>query len=197
MVFIRVHLWLNLLWFHILNSEFRQMEERRKVIKAAVGAGLAAMLPEVARAQADPRNARPQDGDRLVFAEGERKGALIKLDALPVGGPPVTAMPQDAASGTVRDGSRLNQILLVRLDPARLTGDTQARAAQGVVAYSAVCTHAGCDSFAWTPEKQMFKCPCHDSEFDPADAAKITGGPATRRLAALPLKIVDGVVAVA
>jgi len=85
----------------------------------------------------------------------------------------------------------------VRLDPARITSDTQPRSAQGVVAYSAVCTHAGCDSFAWSADKQMFKCPCHDSEFDPADNARISGGPATRRLAALPVKIVDDVVAVA
>ena len=173
------------------------MKHRRKVIKAALGAGLGALLPEVTLAQSDPRNARPQEGDRLVFAEGERKGTPIRLDVLAVGGPPVTAMPQDIASGTVRDGSRLNQILLVRLDPARLQADTQPRAAQGVVAYSAVCTHAGCDGFAWTPEKQMFKCPCHDSEFDPADAAKVTGGPAARRLPALPLKIADGLVVVA
>lgn len=172
--------------------------DRRSLLQAALGTGLGMLLPEVARAQADdPRNARPQAGDRLVYAEGEKKNTPIKLDALPVGGPPVTAMPQDAASGTVRDGSRLNQILLVRLDPARLQGDTRERSAQGVVAYSAVCTHAGCDGFAWTPEKQMFKCPCHDSEFDPADAAKVTGGPATRRLPALPLTIADGLVVVA
>ncbi len=171
---------------------------RRSVLQAALGTGLGLLLPERARAQAaDPRNARPQEGDRLVYADGDQKGALIKLDALPVGGLPVTAMPQDAASGTVRDGSRLNQILLVRLDPARLQGDTQGRSAQGVVAYSAVCTHTGCDGFAWTPEKQMYKCPCHDSEFDPADGAKVTGGPAPRRLPALPLKVVDGLLVVA
>jgi rieske iron-sulfur protein len=171
---------------------------RRSVLQAALGTGLGLLLPESARAQsADPRNARPQEGDRLVYADGDQKGTPIKLAALPVGGPPVTAMPQDAASGMVRDGSRLNQILLVRLDPARLQGDTQGRSAQGVVAYSAVCPHAGCDGFAWTAEKQMFKCPCHDSEFDPADAARVTGGPATRRLPALPLKITDGVVVVA
>ena len=173
------------------------MQDRRKVIKAVIGASFGVLLPEVTRAQSDLRNARPQEGDRLVYADGDNKGTPIKLDALQSGGPPVTAMPQDAASGTVRDGSRLNQILLVRLDPSRITGDTQPRAAQGVVAYSAVCTHAGCDGFAWTPEKQMYKCPCHDSEFDPADGAKITGGPATRRLAALPLKIVDGVMVAA
>ena len=171
---------------------------RRSVLQAALGTGLGLLLPEVARAQAaDPRNARPQAGDRLVYADGDQKGAPVKLDALPVGGPPVTAMPQDAASGTVRDGSRLNQVLLVRLDPSRLQGDTRGRSAQGVVAYSAVCTHTGCDGFAWTAEKQMFKCPCHDSEFDPADAARVTGGPATRRLPALPLEIADGLVVVA
>ena len=171
---------------------------RRSVLQAALGAGLGILLPQCASAQnTDPRNALPQEGDRLVYADGDQKGTPVKLDALPLGGPPVTAMPQDAASGTVRDGSRLNQILRVRLDPARLKGDTQGRSAQGVVAYSAVCTHAGCDGFAWTAEKQMYKCPCHDSEFDPADAARITGGPATRRLPALPLKIADGLVVVA
>ena len=171
--------------------------DRRSVLQAALGTGLGLLLPEIARAQDnDPRNARPQTGDRLVYADGDKKNTPIKLDALPVGGPPVTAMPQDAASGTVRDGSRLNQILLVRLDPARLQGDTRERAAQGVVAYSAVCTHTGCDGFAWTPEKQMYKCPCHDSEYDPADGAKVTGGPAPRRLPALPVKITDGVVVV-
>lgn len=172
--------------------------DRRSVLQAAIGTGLGLLLPEIARAQvSDPRSARPQEGDRLVYADGDLKGKPVKPDALPAGGPPVTVMPQDAASGMVRDGSRLNQILLVRLDPARLQGDTQARAAQGVVAYSAVCTHAGCDGFAWTPEKQLFKCPCHDSQFDPADGAKIVDGPATRRLPALPLKIVDGLIVVA
>ena len=168
---------------------------RRSVLQAALGTGIGLLLPEIACAQA--ADARPQAGDRLVYADGDQKGTPVKLDALPVGGPPVTAMPQDTASGTVRDGSRLNQILLVRLDPARLQGDTQTRSAQGVVAYSAVCTHAGCDGFAWTPEKQMYKCPCHDSEFYPADGAKVTGGPATRRLPALPLKIEDGLIVVA
>jgi Rieske Fe-S protein len=132
-----------------------------------------------------------------VFAEGERKGTPIKLDALTVGGTPVTAMPQDAASGTVRDGSRLNQILLVRLDEARIKADTRVRAAQGVVAYSAVCTHTGCDGLAWVAEKLWFKCPCHESEFDATDGARVLSGPAPRRLPALPLKIADGYVVAA
>jgi len=170
---------------------------RRCVLHAALGTGIGLLIPPGVFAQNDSRNARPQAGDRLVYADGDQKGKPVAPSALPLGGPPVTAMPQDAASGTVRDGSRLNQILLVRLDPKRLQGETSERAAEGVVAYSAVCTHTGCDGFAWETDKQAYKCPCHDSEFDPADNAKVIGGPAPRRLAALPLKIVDGQLMVA
>ena len=155
------------------------------------------MLPEVTFAQSDPRNARPQNGDRFVLAEGERKGAVVKLDDLKTGAPPITVMPQDPASGTVRDGSRLNQILLVRLDESQIKAETKARAAQGVVAYSAVCTHTGCDGLSWAAEKLWFKCPCHESEFDAADGARVISGPAPRRLPALPLKIAEGYVVAA
>ena len=172
------------------------MEDRRTVLKVALGvgfsAGLSAVLPGAAYAQANPKEARPQDGDRFVIAEGERKGAVVKLDDLKPGAPPLTVLPQDPASGTVRDGSRLNQILMVRLDEARIKDDTKARAAQGVVAYSAVCTHTGCDGLSWMAEKLWFKCPCHETEFDAADGARVISGPAPRRLPALPLKIADG-----
>ena len=170
---------------------------RRCLLQAALGTGVSMLLPPCVLAQSnDPRNVRPQEGDRLVYADGDDKGKPVKAAAL-TPGTLVTALPQDAASGTVRDGSRLNQILLVRLDPVRLLGETPERAAQGVVAYSAVCTHSGCDSFEWMPAKQSLKCPSHDSEFDPADGAKVIGGPAPRRLPALPIKIVDGQLVVA
>ena len=41
----------------------------------------------------------------------------------------------------------------------------------GIVAYSGVCTHTGCDVTDWFPDVRRFKCPCHESEFDPADGA--------------------------
>ena len=170
---------------------------RRCVLQAALGTGIGLLMPQCVLAQTDPRSARPQAGDRLVYADGEQKGKPVAPASLPLGGPPANAYAQDAASGTVRDGSRLNQILVVRLDAKRLQGETVERSAGGVVAYSAVCTHTGCDGFAWETDKQAYKCPCHDSEFDPADGAKVIGGPAPRRLAALPLKIVDGQLIVA
>src|SRR5262245_16995640 len=117
---------------------------RRAVLKLAVSAGLALPGAGLGGAQADAqRKARPQVNDRLAFAGGERKGQPIVLADIPAGGPPVTAYPMDPTAAVVRDDSRLNEILLVRLDPNGLNGDTRARAADGVVAYSAVCTHTG------------------------------------------------------
>jgi Rieske Fe-S protein len=88
-------------------------------------------------------------------------------------------------------------VLLVRLDESRIAADTKTRAAQGVVAYSAVCTHTGCDSFSWDADTRRYKCPCHDSEFDAADGARVINGPAPRRLPALPLKVQEGYIVAA
>jgi len=95
------------------------------------------------------------------------------------------------------DPTRLNQVLLIRLDPAQLSPEAKANSAEGVVAYSAICTHQGCDVSQWKTDTNTLLCVCHGSEFDPKDRAKVTFGPAPRRLAMLPVKVVDGVVMVA
>ena len=171
---------------------------RRAVLKLVAGAGLALPLARLVGAQDDTRRkARPQTNDRFVFAGGDRKGQLVTLADLAAGGPPLTAYPMDPTAQIVRDDSRLNQILLVRLDPSRLNDDTRTRAADGVVAYSAVCTHTGCDAWDWQSATSTIKCACHFSEFDLKDSARVLNGPAPRRLPALPLKVVDGAPAVA
>ena len=168
------------------------------MLKLAVVAGLALPRVGIVGAQDDARRkARPQPNDRLVFAGGDRKGQLITLTDLPAGGPPLTAYPMDPTAKVVRDDSRLNQVLLVRLDPKSLNGDTRERAADGIVAYSAVCTHTGCDIWDWQPASSTIKCPCHFSEFDLKESARVLNGPAPRRLPALPLKVVDGAPTVA
>jgi Rieske Fe-S protein len=168
------------------------------VLKLAVSVGLALPVAGPVGAQDDSRRrARPQANDRLVFAAGERKGQLVTLADLPAGGAPLTAYPMDPGGKIVRDDSRLNQVLLVRLDPNRLSSETRSRAADGVVAYSAVCTHTGCDQWEWQPASSTVKCPCHFSEFDLKESARVLNGPAPRRLPALPLKVVDGAPTVA
>jgi len=171
---------------------------RRTVLRLALGVALGLPVARRALAQAvDPRQRRPQPDDRFVFAGGERKREIVKLADLPSAGSPITVYPMDPATKVVRDDSRLNQILLVRLEPGALNGDTRARAADGIVGYSAVCTHTGCDAWEWQPASTTVKCPCHFSEFDLRNSARVLNGPAPRRLPALPLKIVDGMPAVA
>src|SRR3712207_4446876 len=136
--------------------------------------------------------ARPAVGDVLVFAAGEKAGKPIGPSDLEPGGPQVLAWAMEPASGVVRNGSRLNQVLLLRLEPAALDEATGSRSAEGVVAYSAVCTHAQCPVSEWRREAGILHCPCHQSEFDPKQGGKVVGGPAQRPLAALPVKLGEG-----
>lgn len=169
---------------------------RRRILTwlAAIG-----VLPRAGLAQtSDPEaSAPPRAGDWLVFALGERAGEPVTPESLEPGAKQAFAYPQDAENGVIRNGSRLNQVLLVRLDPATLSPETLARSAEGVVGYSGVCSHTGCDVTDWNADAVRFQCPCHESQFDPADGARVVGGPAPWQLAALPLKLVDGRLAVA
>ena len=170
--------------------------KRRRVLQGCCGLALCA--PAITRADdVEDANAAPQTGDALVFAYGDRAGQVIAPADVALGAKQLLAYPMHPATRRVRDGSRLNQLIVVRLPPDKLSAETLARAADGVVAYSGVCTHTGCDVTDWYGDALRFKCPCHESEFDPADAARVVGGPAPWQLAALPLKLVDGALAVA
>lgn len=167
-------------------SEAPASASRRRVIRiataslAAAGLGLRSGL---ALAQAAA-------GDRLVLDDEEGKPVALTLaDIKP--GKPVLAFPFDAAKGTVRNDSRLNKVVLMRLDEAQMDADTRARCAGGVVAYSAVCTHQGCEVKTWLSKEQVLVCYCHSSKFLPLKGSEVAGGPAPRPLPSLPLKL-DG-----
>jgi rieske iron-sulfur protein len=172
--------------------------DRRRLLQATLATGFVASFSRYAEAAPkSAKNERPQEGDRFVFASGDKEGTEIKPDDLQQGGPQVLAWPMDPETKTVRDGSRLNQVLLVRLDPTGFDDATKPHAADGIVAYSATCTHAQCPVTGWIEEKKVFHCPCHQSEFDPRQDGKAVFGPAPRSLPALPLKISDGVLVAA
>jgi rieske iron-sulfur protein len=169
------------------------VQARRLFLKSALVVGLG--LPVVGEALGDESAAaseRPRDGDRFVAAE--RNGVELKPGDLPLDGPPVLAWPKDPKSGVVRDGSRLNQVPLLRLDPASLDADTRGHAANGSLAYSAICTHAQCPVQGWDKERHVLKCYCHNSEFDPRANGNVVFGPAPRNLPALPARIEGGLL---
>jgi ubiquinol-cytochrome c reductase iron-sulfur subunit len=89
-------------------------------------------------------------------------------------------------------------LILVRLQPARLKLPPERSdwAPRGILAYSKICTHAGCaislyrkPLFPPTGPRPALVCPCHYSTFDPAAAGKVLFGPAGRNLPQLPLMI--------
>jgi Rieske Fe-S protein len=169
-------------------------QNRRRSVGLLLATGLTAVLPNRQGEAADPKpdRAPPQAGDEFVFAKGAKKGQTVTVADLADNGTLLEVWPKDPASDVVRSKSRLNRVLLLRLDPATLDPNTAKRAAEGIVAYSAFCTHAGCFIENYRPEEKVIFCHCHSSMFDPAASAKVTGGPAKTPLAGLPLKIADG-----
>ena len=160
--------------------------DRRAVLMAAIGLTLG---------QTDPASSRPKEGDLLIRARDASRMPLTSKD-IPLGAAQTMAWAMDPSDRTVRSGSRLNQLLLMRFDAGTLQSETRSRAADGVVAYSAICPHTGCEIEDWLADEQHLSCPCHFSLFDPKDGAKVVDGPAPRTLPALPLKVVDGTLVV-
>src|SRR5579862_7376869 len=99
---------------------------RRLALKAVAGAALAA---GTGLAWADDG---PKAGDQLVQVDDEAKKPLGSAD-IKVGEKPVIVYPYDPKAKALRDSSRLNRIVLVKLDPSTLDAATAARAADGIV----------------------------------------------------------------
>jgi rieske iron-sulfur protein len=156
-----------------------------------------ALAPRLALSQTEPARERPKEGDLLVPVGNTATPEPLKPDDLPLGGNQTMAWPMEPETHTVRSGSRLNKVLLLRLDPEGFDSETKDHAVDGVVAYSAVCTHTGCDVINWHPDSELLECPCHYSTYNPKEGAKVVSGPSPRRLPALPLKIVDSRLVVA
>ncbi len=89
-------------------------------------------------------------------------------------------------------------LVIVRLDPSKLQlpAGRAGWAPYGIVAYSKICTHAGCavglyrnPLFAAVEPQDALVCPCHYSTFDPFTGASVIFGPAGRPLPQLPLMV--------
>ena len=111
-----------------------------------------------------------------------RSGASeVPLDGL------VTVFPEGAAA------SDQAQVVLIRVPEGALDlpADRKGWAPGGLIAYSKVCTHAGCPVGLYQSDSRTLLCPCHQSAFDVLDAAKPLGGPAAWPLPQLPIEVDD------
>jgi ubiquinol-cytochrome c reductase iron-sulfur subunit len=178
-------------------AESGQHLTRRKMLGLAAGAagtalGLALLAPlaalgpvfDTSRLRRDPW----RRGTRLVDANGRvLRADDIELDTLH------TAFPEGA------DPEELGSpIVVVRVQPTKLDlpADRSNWAPGGIVAYSKVCTHAGCavalyraPHYEPSRPRPALVCPCHYSTFDPATGGTVLFGPAGRPLPQLPLAV--------
>ncbi len=152
-------------------------------VTAAVALGGAALVPLRSlgpRPGSSLRRTGWGAGTRLVTAEGR----ALKADDLAVG-EVVTVFPE----GGISPGD--SQTLLIRLGPTELRPRPLRAdwAPDGHIAFSKICTHAGCPVGLYDAVNHQLVCPCHQSLFDVLDEARPVFGPATRPLPQLPLSI--------
>jgi ubiquinol-cytochrome c reductase iron-sulfur subunit len=170
---------------------------RRRLVKVAgtgaVGAlGLAALTPALSLGPVFAN-------DALLRTPWKRGRRLVDEGGRPLAAGEVT---EESFFTAYPEGANREQfgapLVLVRL-PLEQIRERRDWAPQGIVAYSKICTHAGCaialyrkPTFADVEPKPALVCPCHYSTFDPADAGKVLFGPAGRALPQLPLLVDPG-----
>lgn len=121
-------------------------------------------------------------GARLVDAEG----AWIRATDLDVGSI-ATAFPEGD------DERSYSQVVVIRMAEGTLDlpEDRRKWTPDGHVAYSKVCTHAGCPVGLYDAQTNELFCPCHQSIFRADEGARPTFGPAARALPQLPIGVDD------
>jgi ubiquinol-cytochrome c reductase iron-sulfur subunit len=173
----------------LIGSE-EEIGRRRVLVRlfgAALGAlGLAALFPLRSLGPRPGRGLRTSpftSGDHLVTEQGERvRPGDIAADGV------ITVFPEHKVSDA--DASTL----LIHLRP----GQNRPRPGRDdwsvdqLVAYSKICTHAGCPVGLYQAQRGLLLCPCHQSTFEVADGCRPVFGPAARSLPQLPLDTDDG-----
>jgi ubiquinol-cytochrome c reductase iron-sulfur subunit len=180
----------------IVDESGSRFTRKRLVTMAGAGAagalGLAAVTPLVSFGpvfRTGPFYETPWSrGRRLVDASGKLYRADEIEEADFYSAYPEHGDPEQIAA----------PLVVVRLPPRelRLPGDRSGWAPGGIVAYSKICTHAGCaislyrvPTFAPVQPRPALVCPCHYSTFDPATGGTVLFGPAGRPLPQLPLSV--------
>lgn len=166
--------------------------KRRSMIKATLGLAGGALLAVPLVALVGGMIKKP--GNRMfttpwgentpmVYVDGRR---VSPDDMLP--GSIATVFPGVPGGTTASDAP----VLLIRLQPGQTV---TARKGQGdfgwgdYVAYSKICTHAGCPASLFESQTTRLLCPCHQSQFEVLLDAKPVFGPATRSLPKLPIDV--------
>ena len=175
---------------------------RRKLIRnSLIGALVVSPLPAVVLF----RDLAPADDPvELLSHTMWKKGTRLALDpsGAPIKASDVTlgsafhVIPeglQDMHHGRLEEKAKA-AVLLMRLKPEDLSEYSERGKSwsyDGIVAYSKICTHVGCPVALYEQQTHHLLCPCHQSQFDIKQEAKVIFGPAKRPLPQLPITVDD------
>jgi ubiquinol-cytochrome c reductase iron-sulfur subunit len=159
---------------------------RPRLLLALVGAALASF----AAALIVPiRSLGPAPDDLLFHTRWRRGDRVVREDGTPVH---VADLNVDSAITIFPEGAlgdAQSQATLIRL-PGGI-----ADSVDGYIAYSRLCTHAGCPVALYRASAKELLCPCHQSLFDVLDNGAVVSGPADHALPRLPIEVgSDGVL---
>ena len=144
-----------------------------------VGLSLVSFVPSLGPSPGDTlRRTKWARGVRLVTSDGGR----VRAQDVPAGG--VSNIWPEGGIGHERSSVLLLRLRAPAAEPTRLDW-----LVDDLVAYSKVCTHAGCPVALYRERDNALFCPCHQSTFDPSRGAQPTFGPAARALPQLPLGV--------
>ncbi|GAA0334476.1 ubiquinol-cytochrome c reductase iron-sulfur subunit [Streptomyces blastmyceticus] len=83
-------------------------------------------------------------------------------------------------------------LMIVRLRPENIKDKKELDwSADGIVAFSKICTHVGCPISLYEQQTHHVLCPCHQSTFDLSDGGRVIFGPAGHALPQLRIKVND------
>jgi ubiquinol-cytochrome c reductase iron-sulfur subunit len=164
--------------------------KRRGFIIAVMGAAgavfsVVALFPLLRSLGPLPKNTLEtttwRKGAYLTTTDGRR----MRVDDVPVGSF-VTVFPENDVGGA------LSQTILIHVDQSTSIVTKKGRESwgpNGYLAYSKVCTHAGCPVGLYEQLTELLLCPCHQSMFNVREGALPIFGPAPRPLPQLPLYV--------
>lgn len=196
--------------FELANEE-SGFSRRSLVRNSLIGALIAFPLPGITLL----RGLAPQDRDPVqllehtMWKEGVRlardpSGVPIKASDVTIGSAfhviPETlnhdtfsklSLDERGGSENMLDAKAKAIVLLMRLDQSELKElpERESWSYNGIVAYSKVCTHVGCPVALYEQHTHHLLCPCHQSQFDVSEHAKVVFGPAKRPLPQLPITV--------
>ncbi|MGA8116158.1 MAG: Rieske 2Fe-2S domain-containing protein [Actinocatenispora sp.] len=171
--------------------------KRRPLLKGAVALGLApvgiaAIMPLgglIKNHKSALLHTAWHKGIRLMHEDG----TLVRPEDVSAGGQ-ITVFPAVPEGATNKYADAPTLLIRLRDDDAERTRQNALTVNKGAqwenyVAYSKICTHAGCPASLYEQQSNRLLCPCHQSQFDITNNAQPIFGPATRRLPQLPITV--------